>query len=769
MTKIAVNQKISHIFDYERARLIENIKSSELDVEVGVSMFDRNGERHGFIKSQRDILRRVINPHSNEYAGVKYFHYDLRIMDNNDINVVTPQSEDDMMAYIDSRTNEQLLSIPAGTNVVDGINRSSCIDGEVQYEGVYPICKILNLPTGCGKTCISVCGMLQCMQSSTTQQKLMTDYSLFIERCSVGRRGGSCASLIRQKSIFLPNAILVYAPQHLVGVWRDTFRANVGNDVEVFPKTDGLVMRGFDYAEIRRNPNKTYVYVVNTNSVKKFISDEATGGEYTYGAVIVDEAETCSIVMKDSHEHLPLGMYTLLVTATPHGIASSLENARPHQFLYKMFEHQAIEMRKISNVFAKGFKIFSESPKERMNIVNYMADISGMHVIPRSLYSTLVNEIQACVPKMNSYKIPCTSSLPRLLGLVRNDMQNAANAIEVEEKRLGVRFRGSSTDDIVKQIDARLRVLEREYSAYNQELASLVQHSRQYNEKIEIIKKLQSSIGRLRFVRNKISSEFTKSCGLCFKEDADLAEGEEWKLYLTTCCAFGICKDCVTQLRTRSCPMCRCENTMFAMLDESMNQQRSTTNAVVAPVVAPVRQRIPKNLAGFETWLSMNQFSRVSQAIACDTILSKASEYGLTHVIIAGAYVDTWNILKHDVTKLYAFDVIRPYEFNVSSVTTDAGETVEQVRKKRKTVGKVDSVYKKFCSDSDVPQVLVLDMFINKSAEVAGIDAKFTDLIIQIDTSETASDAPCNIQLAGRALRLGRDPSVCPVRVVLGC
>lgn len=771
MKRLSVNDKISHMLDYDFGRVVEHIRSSNLDFDVPRFFFDRGGKRSRFLDSQMEIIKRVVNPHSNQSASVKYVSFVPRHEIRELYAHETPRDiykmnneEKTLMTFLSTCTSEYLLTIPPGEGVINGMEISQCIQGEVNYEGVYPICKILNLPTGCGKTCIAVCGILQCIQSPVTQQKLHDDYSLFIERRTISSRGSSCAQLIRQNSIFLPNAILVYTPQHLVGVWRDTFRANVNEqNVEVFPKTDGLVIRGFDFHEIQRNPSKTYVFVVNHNSVKKFIKDETSEREFTYGAIVVDEAETCTLSLKDTHEYLPLAMYNLLVTATPHGIGNNVGGQRQqHQYLNKMFQHHVLSLHQCASVCKRTFNTYDTTKKERLQMVNYMADLSGIHVIPRTLYNDLVHEIQSNVPVMHSYKISCTRSFSQVLGLVQSDMQNVADAMKKEEERLGVKFRGNSIQDVIKQIDTRVVEFTKQRQAAEQDHQKIIRENgpgcidaknRAYNFKLKV--------DRLLFVRDKINKEFTNECGVCFEENQN-------KLYLTTCCAFNVCHDCIRKMNSRRCPMCRCESTNYAMLDDhyvhdhTTTTNTTTTNTMNELTICP---RVQKNVSGFESWFRLHQFDRTTQALACDLIMQKASEYGLTHVIIAGTNVESWNILKLGVNKVHAFDVIRP---NENVVDMDVFEEV-QVRKKRKTVGKIDKVYKRFCSDSDCPQVLVLDMFLNKSAEVAGIDAKFTDLIIQVDTLETASDAPCNIQLAGRALRLGRNINDTPLRVVLGC
>jgi hypothetical protein len=752
MKILSVNDKISHILDYDRGVVVEDVRLNKNDVEVSRFFCDRYNKRHEFLDSQIEIIKRIINPHSVYYSGIRYINFEI---DRNLTFRQTLMKTEEINTYLKSMSDKQLLKLPVGKSIIGNNYPIQCMDGNVTYEGLYPVYKILNLSTGCGKTCITVKGMLQCIQSIHTQNKLFSDYASYIRQCAVKMNGHHEQNelKIREKSIFLPNVILVHVPHHLVGVWRDTFRANGNDNVEVFPKLDTLIIRGFDHEEALRNSNKTYVIVVNHNSIKRFIKNDSINKEYTYGAIIIDEVETNDISMHGSHQYLPLAMYNLLVTATPHGINDSLLSTRNnHYYLARLFKDDDLSSSVCANIFSTYHNFI---PSNFTNDIvsahaNYMARLSGMHIIQRNLFAALVQEIQLKIPKMHSYTLNCTASLSRLLGLVTSDMQNAANEIEKEEERLGVRFRGNSIQEIVRQIDERVAQLER-FVKYEEDRNITPSHAN------------KMKIDRLRFVRNKISTELPNECGICLDENHN-------KVYLTTCCAFGICQDCMCNLTTRRCPMCRCESINYAVFNAA--PQETTTNAVIAVEEYP---RVVKNIDGFESWLSTNQFGRTTQSITCDIILKKAYEYGLTHVIVAGGNVSKWNILKNDIKKLYAFDIVRPgdvYEVNNNrkdnDVDNDNDNDEEPQRKKPRSVGRVDKVYKKFCSASETPQLLLLDMYADHSAQVSGIDAKFTDLIIQVDTFESAGgDAPSNIQLAGRALRLGRNVSDRPIRVVL--
>ncbi len=778
MSNLRVGQKISHCFDYRNSRLTERVTSGDLDFNLhsGNHMFDRNGKRHELLDAQVEICKRIVNPHCNKRVDVNYVYFNRS---SNVPNSVGPFRWDEetkkMLSHVDNLSIDERMNIRPGFNAVNGVANSESIRGEAVYNGNYPVVKILNLPTGCGKTSLTVKGILECIQNKDTQRKLVSDYQEFVEsRCSVNFRGSVTNIFDKEMCVFLPNVILVYAPAHLVGVWRDTFKNNSDpKKVEVYPDGDGLIMKSFDHRNI--NPNKTYVYITHKNSLPKFITSNINGNnsnnsnnnddtngftkyEYTYGAVIIDEVESMNLNMQDSHDFLPLGMYTLMVTATPHGLGANISSSRCTHLLNKIFRHNVLRIEDIANLFSRDFMMNIEENKykQRRYKVNVMADICGMHVIPKQLYESLVNEISSRIPVMHSYSVTCSRSLTRLLGLVNNDMQNAEDALRMEEERLDINLGGKSVGEITHQIRERIVKITRELTALRAKQNKTI-------DDYGIIRDYEAKLTRLQFILKKITEELSKECNICLEEYAD-----NDSLYLTSCCAFSLCKGCLSQVRLRRgcCPGCRNPNMPTALVDNyaaltNVQQYVPVTVPAVAVQQDDVAEVIArgniKNIPGFEEWIKQYDFTRVQQSIACDEILKQACKYGLTHVIIAGNEVDTWNIFKYGINELHTFEVIRPYAVEI--------QDGEQQRKKRKTVGRTDKIYKKFCSEDDTPQVLILDMLINKSVEVTGIDAKLTDLIIQIDDTGNVND-PSYIQLAGRALRLGRS-EVSPVRVVL--
>jgi hypothetical protein len=146
-----------------------------------------------------------------------------------------------------------------------------------------------------------------------------------------------------------------------------------------------------------------------------------------------------------------------------------------------------------------------------------------------------------------------------------------------------------------------------------------------------------------------------------------------------------------------------------------------------------------KDWRAFESFVASFDFERHSQTAAVEHLLDQARNYKLTKLIVAGPNVETW----------VQFDGIR----------TIAG--FEVVRPKPSTARKMDELFHSFCKDASAKQILLLDSVQNASCELTGVDAKLTDLIIQVGTHLNAK------QLSGRALRIGRNPLQNPVKVVL--
>lgn len=164
-----------------------------------------------------------------------------------------------------------------------------------------------------------------------------------------------------------------------------------------------------------------------------------------------------------------------------------------------------------------------------------------------------------------------------------------------------------------------------------------------------------------------------------------------------------------------------------------------------------------KNPATFEQFLRTGfHGENMSQTEAVAALLQKAGECGMTHIILAGPAVSTWPMM-HGMAPggggeggggegggggvtIEGFSVVRPSGVN-----------------KPRSALNLDRMYASFAMGALDPTqkcLLVLDTVVNNSTELTGIDAKKTDLIIQV-TNMGTREAEYK-QLMGRALRLGR-------------
>jgi hypothetical protein len=124
-------------------------------------------------------------------------------------------------------------------------------------------------------------------------------------------------------------------------------------------------------------------------------------------------------------------------------------------------------------------------------------------------------------------------------------------------------------------------------------------------------------------------------------------------------------------------------------------------------------------------------------------ILARARSNGITHVILAGPNVDAWELATAS-SDVEGFEIVRPSNG-------------------RRTAMALDRSYASFCSakaaagapGSSVNKLLLLDTVTNNHKDLTGIDAKPTDLIIQV-TDRGVQDAEYT-QLIGRAMRIGRE------------
>jgi hypothetical protein len=148
-----------------------------------------------------------------------------------------------------------------------------------------------------------------------------------------------------------------------------------------------------------------------------------------------------------------------------------------------------------------------------------------------------------------------------------------------------------------------------------------------------------------------------------------------------------------------------------------------------------------KDWRAFESFVASFDFSHHSQTAAMEHLLDQARAFRLTKVIVAGPHVETWIQFASPMRTIAGFEIVRP-------------KVVSSARK-------MDELFHSFCKDGSLRQVLVLDSVSNASCELTGVDAKLTDLIIQVGTDLNAK------QLSGRALRIGRNPLQNPVKVVM--
>jgi hypothetical protein len=209
-----------------------------------------------------------------------------------------------------------------------------------------------------------------------------------------------------------------------------------------------------------------------------------------------------------------------------------------------------------------------------------------------------------------------------------------------------------------------------------------------------------------------------------------------------------------------SCPKCRLNGVRFASV------HTGEADAVVEPP-APKKRRarasagagaepaaqaapagpVPKNKEAFEAWLAGFNPTHMSQQEAVQAVMARARVNGITHVILAGPNVDTWELSTGGTTSVEGFEIVRPANG-------------------RRTAMALDRSYALFCSTavaagageasgSSSSKLLMLDTVKNNHKELTGIDAKLTDLIIQV--TDRGVDEAEYTQLIGRAMRIGRD------------
>lgn len=580
----------------------------------------------------------------------------------------------------------------------------------------FPILRIVNLPTGVGKTVITALGSLEALRlHKPVFESAFADFLRSYEFRSV--RGTILTSLHSSKHILLPNVVFVFSPKHLVGQWRDTFRANVSSSCNVFPRSDSLNLfaEDFDVSVIQSRPDETFVFVTHSGNFKKLIAtDDDT--EIVGGVAIFDEADSEFFPCREHHTQVPVAMYTMFVTATPGNIlkctrtssSSSTSNLIAHYFTTPTNPGGLQRYTSEYNVSGR----------------NALTDIHAAQLVlpvPR-FNSNIVEELCSTIPDLHSYTVRTRRALSRTFGTSSNDLENPRTALERVEQDLEIRIYGQTIADMQEQIREHISVLK-----------SLPNRTKTQETRLD---RLESTLRRVQ--------EIDGFCGICLDDFTDTSS-----LRLTSCCGFFICPSC--HERVRSCAKCRNPNVKyFDIVSGSKPPSSSSKKSDPIPIPAvPVHVVNPvKDVSGFESWVAAYPFFNVDQVTALNEITSAAMRFGLTHLIFAGAGVDSWSGLGLQADAFFAYSIVRP-----------SGHVAEKQRKTAKTL---DASFRRFCS-GEQPSVLILDSQRQDSVELTGIDAGVTDLIVQVGTD---SHGFAYTQLAGRAMRFGRNPTH-PVRIIM--
>lgn len=602
-----------------------------------------------------------------------------------------------------NRYGRVITLFPSQCDIIDRITnpfRIARIEANIEMNdatvsvstNVFPCARIVNLPTGIGKTVVSALGALE----SLRLHKHLFESALenFISSLHVPTsRGTIHTTLFNKKFLLLPNVLYVFAPKHLIGQWRDTIQQNVfGHDsVHVFPHNTSfnLLSTDFSTSNILSKPNETFVYVTHVGNFKKLIVTEENV-EIVAGVAIFDEADSELFPCMEFHKQIPVAMHTLLITATPGKLLSACSH-RPTSL--------------VSHCLSGG-----------PSSLSCFADLVAMQlVLPFDGFrSNITNELSSTIPDLHSYRVRTRAALARTFGATANDLENPRTSLERVERDLEIRIYGQTIEAIQEQIREHINTL----SVINK------------RTKIQDIQldRLQSTMRRV--------LEIDGFCGICM-EDFSNANS----LRLTSCCGFFICPSC--HERVSICAKCRNPNVKYFDIVASTKSTQTTTTQTTL-----VALQHEKDVAGFEGWVRSFQFAEVDQLTALNEITSNAMRFGLTHLIFAGAGVDSWSGLGVEANTFFAYEIIRP-----------VGHTLATVKK---TAKRLDTAYRKFCS-GERPAVLILDSRRNDSVELTGIDAGVTDLIVQVGTDAGGS---AYTQLAGRAMRFGRNPTN-PVRIIM--
>ncbi len=576
----------------------------------------------------------------------------------------------------------------------------------------FPCARIVNLPTGVGKTLITTLGAYAAAERF--RSAFPDALSAFLQSFHFPTvRGCISARLHLGKPVLLPNVIFVFSPKHLVGQWRDTFQYNKPANATVFPNTSSLTLSAssFNVEEILLRPDSLFVYVLHSGNYKKMITTQDEK-EIVAGVAIFDEADSEHFPCADSHVHIPTAMYTLFVTATPTNLLNFPSSRNSTTSLVgHYFSHP---------YFPGGLDRFWIHGANKPIRNHFLSEIISMQlVLPcADFQSGIVDEICANIPDLHSYTIRTRSGFARsVFGSTSNDLENPRAGLEKIERELEIRIYGQTIEAMQEQLREHIAVLQTIERPDTRQTARLAA--------------LQGTLRRVEILED--------SCEICLD-----AFGTKSSLRLSSCCGFLICSAC--HERITICAKCRNPNVRyFDLVSEERPAPKSKKQTAVVPIsrIAPT-----KNTQGFEEWIQSFSFGQLDQLTALNLLFERAMEFGLTHIIVAGANVDSWSGLGSDADRFYDFSIVRP-----------AGHAAER---SVKTVKRLDVAYRRFCSGEE-PSVLILDSRRNDSVELTGIDAGVTDLIIQIGRE---AGGHAYTQLAGRAMRFGRAQTN-PIRVIL--
>lgn len=692
------------------------------------------------------------------------------------------------------------LAMKTAEVTVEELRRREILEGEVEYTGNFPVTKILNLPPGYGKTILSVLMTLNVLTNKSTQKKFREDFSAHVhaQQTHTGRSVRHVAPWTESVHL-LENAAMIHVPLQLVGAWQSTFMHNIPAFEELMnpslpststthvgtgrakklakaaastPSTstsskrkiwlmpanaETLRSSPFDPGFIRKNPDDVFVFIVHNDNMKEYLS--CGDSFYTYGVFVSDEAADSKSAPLFPQNHLA-GMYTTLVTATPSHLSQRIAStpATENHFIAETFRHPRLTRHEVSTCVGNPARDEFSTAWIRNKITNgylggMIAEILAMNVVPPELYDDVTREVMQIVPAMHEFSVTCADSYARRLGFVAHDMAPVCDSGRLLERNLNLKLSGESVEQVVRSVDAQIKTIVETLES---------RFPLNPNE-------LRGRRAALEKFKGLLLGDIDKACGVCFDnldavDSTTASAGGEGgagsqqaepprERFFTTCCAFLCCRTCLQGLACEKikCPKCRTEATTFSRISTDVmstkKKRLDTSSSSAGTERAPSPTEGVKNMTGFEKKIERTNFLELTQMAAVEKILYDAQEANLTHIVIAGAHVDSWMQFGPTIRTIAGFKIVRPRPSSFSSASSGAAR-------------RMNDVYHSFCTESH-RQILVLDSVVNASCELTGIDAKLTDLIIQIGADMNSK------QLSGRALRIGRNPLLNPVKIVL--